>query len=307
MKGFTVNDVPDLSGKVYVVTGANAGIGFAASRILAARGGQVILACRSEEKARAAMARIAGENPGARLDFVELDQSDLGSVNRAAQALAGRERIDALVNNAGVMMPPLSRTAQGFELQFGVNHLGTFALTALMLPKLAEAPGARVVVTSSLAHRSGEALWHDPKAERGYSRLQRYYDSKLANALFFVELDRRLRAGGSPVRAIGCHPGIAATDLGRNFRPMNLMMPIVGKLLNSAEQGAWPTLQAATDPAAQGGDYYGPRGLREMSGASGPAFLTRLARDPGAGQWLWTRSVELTGIDPGLPSADQTK
>ncbi|RVQ65451.1 SDR family NAD(P)-dependent oxidoreductase [Croceicoccus ponticola] len=303
MPGFTAADVPDLTGKTFVVTGANTGLGFEAAKVIAARGGEIVMACRSEDKARAAMAKIAAETPGAVLDFVELDQADLESVRRAAQALKERGKIDVLINNAGVMMPPLSRTAQGYELQFGVNHLATFALTTLLLPKLEETPGARVVVTASIAHRNGEAIWSDPKAEQGYTRMQRYYDSKLANALFFLELDRRLRASGSGVAAIGCHPGIASTELGRNFGIARYVMPIAGKLLNSAQQGAWPTLQAATDPEAVGGGYYGPRGLREMSGPSGPAFLTRLARDPGAAQWLWTRSVELTGVDPGLPPA----
>ena len=304
MPGFTAADVPDQTGKVFVVTGANTGLGFEAAKVLAARGGVVVMACRNADKARAAMARIAAETPGARLDFVELDQADLDSVRRAADALKARGRIDVLINNAGVMMPPLSRTAQGFELQFGVNHLGTFALTSLLLPALEQTAGSRVVVTSSIAHKSGEALWSDPRAEQGYSRMQRYYDSKLANALFLVELDRRLRASGSGVSAVGCHPGIAATDLGRNFAIARLMIPLAGRLFNTAEQGAWPTLQAATDSEAESGDYYGPRGIREMAGESGPAFLTRLARDPGAGQWLWRRSVELSGIDPGLPAVD---
>lgn len=304
MPGFTAADVPDQTGKVFVVTGANTGLGFEAAKVLAARGGVVVMACRNADKASAAMARIAAETPGARLDFVELDQADLDNVRRAADALKARGRIDVLINNAGVMMPPLSRTAQGFELQFGVNHLGTFALTSLLLPALEQTAGSRVVVTSSIAHKSGEALWSDPRAEQGYSRMQRYYDSKLANALFLVELDRRLRASGSGVSAVGCHPGIAATDLGRNFAIARLMIPLAGRLFNTAEQGAWPTLQAATDPEAESGDYYGPRGIREMAGESGPAFLTRLARDPGAGQWLWRRSVELSGIDPGLPAVD---
>lgn len=304
MPGFTAQNVPDLAGKTFVVTGANTGLGFETARVLARQGGEVILACRSEERARAAMTRIFAESPSATLDFVALDQADIGAVRNTAAALAQRPKIDVLVNNAGVMMPPLSRTAQGYELQFGVNHLGTFALTSLLLPKLAEDGGGRVVVTSSIAHRSGEAVWSDPKADENYSRIQRYYDSKLANALFFVELDRRLRATGSSVSAIGCHPGIASTELGRNFGVAKLLMPVVGKVLNSAEQGAWPTLQAATDPEAEGGDYYGPRGLREWSGPSGKAWLTRLARDPGAAQWLWRRSIEMTGVDPELPPAD---
>ncbi len=304
MSGFAAENVPDQTGKVFVVTGANTGLGFETAKVLAAKGGEVVLACRDEGKARAAMDRIAQDTPGAKLGFVELDQADLDSVRKAAAELERRERIDVLVNNAGVMMPPLSHTAQGYELQFGVNHLGTFALTSLLLPKLELTAGSRVVVTSSIAHKSGEPLWSDPKAEKSYSRMQRYSDSKLANALFMVELDRRLRASGSGVAAIGCHPGIAATDLGRNFLLARFMIPLAGKLFNTAEEGAWPTLQAATDPDAESGDYYGPRGIREMAGDSGPAYLTRQARDPGAGQWLWKRSIDLTGIDPGLPAVD---
>lgn len=300
MPGFTAADVPDLSGRTYVVTGANTGLGFEAARVLAGRGGEVVLACRSEDKARAAMAKITEETPGAKLDFAELDLGDLEAVKRSAESLSQRENLDVLVNNAGVMIPPLSHTAQGFELQFGVNHLGTFALTSLLLPKLAKGKDPRVVVTSSIAHRSGQAVWSDPKAEEDYARGQRYSDSKLANALFFVELARRLSASGSPVISVGCHPGVASTELGRHVGIANLAMKFVGMVLNTAEQGAWPTLQAATGPEVANGDYYGPRGLREMSGPSGRAFLTRLARDPGAGEWLWKRSVELTGVDPEL-------
>jgi len=303
MTGFTAADVTDQSGRTFVVTGANTGIGFEIARVLASAGGEVVLACRSEDKGRAAIARIEAEVPGAALHFAELDQADLDSVRRAADNLSQRPRIDALINNAGVMIPPLTHTAQGFELQFGVNHLGTFALTSLLLPKLAETDGARVVVTSSLAHRSGEAVWSDPNAEQSYSRVQRYSDSKLANALFFKELDRRLRASGSSTMAIGCHPGIASSELSRHSRPVAMLMPAVKFLLNTAAQGAWPALQAATDPQVKGGDYCGPRGLREMRGPSGPAFLTRLARDTGASEFLWERSIELTGVDPGLPPA----
>lgn len=301
MPGFTAADVPDISGRTYVVTGANTGLGFEATRVLAARGAQVVLACRSEDKAREAMGRVTAETPGAKLDFVELDLADLDAVKRTADVLSQREDLDVLVNNAGVMIPPLSHTAQGYELQFGVNHLGTFALTSHLLPKLAQGKDPRVVVTSSIAHRSGQAAWGDPKAEESYLRVQRYSDSKLANALFFVELARRLEASGSPVISVGCHPGVASTDLGRHMGFASVAMKFVGMVFNTAEQGAVPTLQAATDPGAANGDYYGPRGLREMSGPSGPAFLTRLARDPGAAQWLWQRSVELTGVDPNLP------
>ena len=300
MSHFTAADVPSQSGKCFVVTGANTGIGLEAARVLAARGGRVLLACRSEDKARAAMARIAGETPGADLAFLPLDQADLSSVRRAAELAAQEPRIDVLINNAGVMFPPLPRTAQGIELQFAVNHLGTFALTGLLLPKLAETPGSRVVVTASLAHKRGNIDFDDLRAEKSYSRTQRYSDSKLANMLFFTELDRRLRKAGLPVSAIGCHPGVAATEVMRYSGPFRVFTPLIGLLLNTAEKGAWPALQAGCDPAATGGDYYGAQHMGEMRGASGKATRTQRSAREDLCQRLWQVSVELTGVDPGI-------
>jgi len=297
--GFTETDVPDQSGKCFVVTGANTGIGFEASRVLAARGARVILACRDKDKADEAVARIRQLTPGADLGFVPYDQGDLDSVRAAATLLERESRIDALINNAGVMTPPLTRTKQGFELQFGVNHLGSFALTSLLLPKLAQTRGARVVVTSSFAHRSANIDWDDLQAERTYDRTKRYAASKLANALFFVELDRRLRAAGSPVTAVGCHPGFAATDLGRYMGPLQFLNPLVRLVLNSAAKGAWPTLQAATGRVRPGG-YYGPIGFGGIRGVSGEAELAPTAHDPALARRLWDASVAATGIDPGL-------
>ena len=237
MSGFTEADVSDQSGKCFIVTGANTGVGFEAARVLAARGARVLLACRDKAKAEAAMARIGRSTPGADVAFLPLDQADLGSVRAAAERAAQEPRIDALINNAGVMRPPLTRTRQGFELQFGVNHLGCFALSALLLPALAKTAGARVVVTASIAHRRGRIAWDDLNAEKSYDRSQRYADSKLANMLFFFELDRRLRAAGSPVTAVGCHPGIAATDLGRHMGPLQVFFPLIGIALNTAGHG----------------------------------------------------------------------
>ncbi|MFE0758854.1 oxidoreductase [Inquilinus sp. NPDC058860] len=298
--GFTEADVPDQSGKCFIVTGANTGIGFEASRVLAARRARVLLACRDEAKAEAAMARIRQASPRADLAFLPLDQADLASVRAAAEAAAREPRIDVLVNNAGVMFPPLTRTKQGFELQFGVNHLGCFALTALLLPKLAETEG-RVVVTSSIAHRQAKLDWDDLNAEKGYDRYRRYAASKLANALFVFELDRRLRASGSPVTAVGCHPGVASTDLGRHMGALRILLSLARPFLNSAAMGAWPALQAATGLVTPGG-YYGPTGFREFRGASGEASRTAQARDPGLARRLWDVSIAMTGIDPDLPA-----
>ena len=249
------------------------------------------------------MAQIRRHTPAADLAHLPLDLADLDSVRAAADIAAGEPRIDVLVNNAGVMFPPLSRTRQGFELQFGVNHLGPFVLTSLLLPKLAETPGSRVVVTSSLAHQRGNLDWDDLNAERSYSRTQRYSDSKLANMLHFFELDRRLRAAGSPVTAIGCHPGVAATELMRHVGPFRVFTPLFGLLLNNADQGAWPALQAAADPSAEPGGYYGPQGMNGMKGPSGTAKRTQAAQDAGLALRLWDVSADMTGIDPGLAPA----
>jgi len=301
-KGFTEADVPNQSGKCFIVTGANAGVGFEASRVLAARGARVLLACREQVKAEAAIARIRRITPKADLAWLPLDLSDLDSIRAAAGMAAKEPRIDALINNAGVMNPPLMRTCQGFELQFGVNHLGTFALTSLLLPKLAKTPGSRVVVTSSISHLKGRIDWDDLNAEKSYSKGDRYGGSKLANALFFLELDRRLRAANSPITAVGCHPGVASTNLGRHMGAAQWAGPIVGLLLNSADKGAWPALQAATGQVKPGG-YYGPTGFGGIRGVSGEAKRAPHAQDPALAKRLWDVSIAMTGIDPGLSPA----
>lgn len=302
MTGFTARDVPDQQGKCIIVTGANTGIGFEVARLLASRRARVLLACRDEGKAQAAMAQIRAEVPGADLAFLPCDQADLASIRRAAEIAAQEPRIDVLLNNAGVMTPPLTRTAQGFELQLGVNHLGCFALTSLLLPKLAQTAGARVVVTASVAHTRAKIDWNDLNSENSYNAGQRYSDSKLANLLFIRELDRRLRAAHSPVTAVGCHPGIAGTDLARHMpAAVRLIWPVLGMVLNSAVQGAWPALQAATAPDIVPGGYYGPQQLRGTRGASGVAKRSAQAKDDALARRLWDVSVQMTGIDPGLP------
>ncbi len=303
MSGFTDADVTDQSGKCFIVTGANTGLGFEAAKVLAAKGARVLLACRSKDKAEAAMALIGRETSGADLAFLPMDQADMTSIRAAAELADKEPRLDVLLNNAGVMVPPLSRTAQGFELQFGVNHLGCFALTSLLLPKLAKTPGSRVVITASLAHNAGNLVWDDLNAEKHYNRNKRYSDSKLANLLFLLELDRRLRAAASPVMAVACHPGVAATELARHSGPFRVAMPLVGLLLNTAAKGAWPALQAACAPEVQPGDYFGPQGLAELRGASGKSRRSRMASNPDLARRLWDVSVKMTEIDPGLPPA----
>ena len=300
MTDFTDADVLDQSGKCFIVTGANTGIGFEAAKILARKGARVLLGCRDADKAAEAIRQIG---LGVDAAHLPLDLADLASVKRAAEIAVQEPRIDVLLNNAGVMFPPLTRTVQGFELQWGVNHLGTFALTTLLLPKLAETAGSRVVVTASLAHRRGIIQWVDLNAEKSYNRSARYSDSKLANMLHFAELDRRLRAAGSPVTAIGCHPGIAATELMRHAGPFRIFTPLMGLVLNTAARGAWPALQAACDPAAKPGGYYGPQGLGEARGQSGEAKRSAAAQDASLARRLWDVSVQMTGIDPGLAPA----
>lgn len=302
-KGFTAEDVPSQAGKCFLVTGANTGLGFEASKVLAARGARVLMACRSEDNARHAIERIRMAVPGANLSFVHLDQADIGSVHECAHKVIAEEpRLDVLVNNAGVMVPPLQRTAQGHELQFGVNHLAPFALTGLLLPKLAGTPGARVVITSSLAHQRGKIDWDDIDAHKSYNRSQRYSDSKLMNLLHMVELDRRLRAAGSPVSAMACHPGLARTSLDRHSAFFRVLFPLAGLIFNTAAQGAWPTLQAAVDPDAVPGEFYGPQRMGGASGPSGIAKRTAKSRDPELAGRLWKISEEMTGVTYPLPA-----
>src|SRR5438477_820370 len=301
-KGFTEANVPKQTGKTFIVTGANAGVGFEIARVLAARGARVLLGCREQTRAQDAIARIKRITPNADLAWLPLDLGDLDSVRAAAEIAAKEPRIDALINNAAVMNPPLMRTKQGFESQFGVNHLGVFALTSLLLPKLAETPGSRVVVTSSIAHLKGQIDWHDLNADKSYVKTDRYGGSKLANALFFYELDRRLRAAKSPVTAIGVHPGVANTSLGRHMGLIQCIGPIVGLLLNSADKGAWPALLGATGEVKPGG-YYGPTGLGGIRGVAGEAKRAPHAEDPALAKRLWDVSIAMTGIDPGLPAA----
>jgi NAD(P)-dependent dehydrogenase (short-subunit alcohol dehydrogenase family) len=272
-KGFTEADVPEQTGKSFIVTGANAGVGFEIARVLAARGARVLLGCREQARALEAIARIKRITPNADLVWLPLDLGDLDSVRAAAEIAAKEPRIDALINNAGVMNPPLTRTKQGFESQFGVNHLGVFALD-----------------------------WDDLNADKSYIKTDRYGASKLANALFFFELDRRLRAAKSPVTAIGVHPGIASTSLGRHMGLLQFAGPIVGLLLNSADKGAWPALLAATGKVKPGG-YYGPIGFGGVRGVAGEAKRAPHAEDPALAKRLWDVSIAMTGIDPGLPAA----
>lgn len=295
---FTASDVTDQSGKTIMVTGANTGLGYEAAKVLAACGARVLLACRSQDKANAAMQSILKESPGADLEFIPLDQSDFSSVRDCAERVKQEPKLDVLLNNAGIMIPPYEKTADGFESQFGVNHLGTFMLTCLLMDKVLETENSRIVVTSSLAHKGAEIFYSDINAEQGYKAMPWYKQSKFANILFMYELDRRLKARGSSTIAVGCHPGVATTELTR-FMPKWVMLfePVITALFNTPAQGAWPTLMAATWGQAKGGDYFGPTKRGEMAGPASYAKSTRDARDPEQAKKLWELSVELTGCD----------
>jgi NAD(P)-dependent dehydrogenase (short-subunit alcohol dehydrogenase family) len=300
-RGFTEKDVQDQTGRTFVVTGANTGLGFETARVLSAKGARVLIACRSQQKAEDAIARIEKLNGPVDVSHVPLDLGDLASVRRCAKKLQSEARIDVLVNNAGIMVPPYELTKDGFESQFGVNHLGPFALTGLLLDKLAETPSSRVVNTSSVAHNVGKIRFEDINAERGYKASARYGMSKLANLLFSYELQRRLDAAEIPILSVACHPGIASTELSR-YMPsiLNRATALVQPLLNTAAAGAWPTLCAATSEDVEGGDYYGPAKRFETAGPAVRVQSNRASRDTHVAERLWNLSIEMTGVDPGI-------
>ena len=296
---WTVADVPDQQGRTAVVTGANSGIGFEAAAVLAQRGAVTVLACRDTGKAERAAARLSATAPQAKVSVVRLDLASLDSVRAAAEQIrASHERLDLLINNAGLMMPPRGTTADGFELQFGTNHLGHFALTGLLLDRLLSVPGSRVVTVSSNGHRAGRINFADLQSERRYGRMSAYAQSKLANLMFTYELERRLRAAGAATIALAAHPGSAGTDLVRHFP--GVMQTVYsragGVFKQSAAMGALPTLRAATDPAARGGEYYGPGGFAQMTGYPVRVSSNGRSRDEQAQRRLWAESERLTGV-----------
>jgi NAD(P)-dependent dehydrogenase (short-subunit alcohol dehydrogenase family) len=297
---WTTEDIPDQSGRTAVVTGANTGLGFETAKALAAHGASVVLAVRSLDKGERAAAAIAAAAPDADLTVQRLDLSSLDSVREAAAELqAGHDRIDLLVNNAGVMYTPPGTTADGFELQFGTNHLGHFALTGLLLDRLLAAPGSRVVTVSSIGHRIRSRIdFDDVAAPRRYSRVAAYGRSKLANLLFTYELQRRLAEAGASTIAVAAHPGGSNTELARNSpRPLRVLNDAFGSLVTqSAAMGALPTLRAATDPSVVGGQYYGPGGFRELRGHPIVVASSRRSHETETQQRLWAVSEQLTGV-----------
>src|SRR5712671_6688979 len=292
---WTSGDVPGQQGRLAVVTGANTGLGFETARVLAARGASVVLAVRDIEKGKRAAARIGGTAPGANVMVQPLDLTSLDSIRAAAGELRARHpRIDLLVNNAGVMFTPRQTTRDGFELQFGTNHLGHFALTGLLLEQMLPVPGSRVVTVSSLAHRIRARIdFDDLQGERSYSRVAAYSQSKLANLMFTYELQRRLSGAGTTV-AVAAHPGLAATELAR-YTPA-ASAALARLISQKPAMGALPVLRAATDPGVLGGQYYGPGRLLGTRGYPEPARSSGQSRDTALQRRLWTASEELTGV-----------
>lgn len=304
MEQWTEADIPNLSGKTIIVTGGNSGIGYEASLQLAGKGARVVLACRDQGKANAAANAIRATHPNASVDVMSLDLASLASVRAFAEAFhAQHRRLDVLCNNAGVMALPYRKTADGFEMQLGTNHLGHFALTGQLLDLLRGSTGARVVNVSSGAHRAGKIRFDDLHWERGYRKWFAYGQSKLANLLFTYELQRRLAAANVPVISVACHPGYAATNLqkaGPRMQGSTLLEQLseLGNRLfaQSAGMGALPTLYAIAAEDVNGGDYIGPDGMGELHGHPRKVQSNGRSHDQDAARRLWDVSEQLTGV-----------
>lgn len=299
-KGWNAQNVPDQHARLAIVTGANGGLGFEAAKVLAGKGASVVLACRSKAKGEDACSRIRAEQPGAAVHAALLDVSDLESVCLfAKRALAEYASIDLLINNAGVMAIPQQRSKDGFEMQLATNHLGHFALTGLLLPRLLATPGSRIVAIASIAARSGAIDFGDLMGERGYKPWKAYNQSKLANLMFGLELQRRLTRAGAATTAAIAHPGVSTTNLLSTpgaWLSKQVLMTLTRSLFQPPDRGVLPILFAATAPQAQPGGYYGPDGFMEMKGAPAPAGVPKAARDENAARRLWEASEQLTGM-----------
>lgn len=297
---WTEQDIPDQTGRVVVISGANSGIGLAVAHALAQKGARVILACRSQQNGERARGEILTQSPLADVRVSLLDTADLQSVRAFAERTARDfERIDLLINNAGIMAVPQQRSKDGFELQLATNHLGHFALTGLLLPRLQATPGSRVVALSSIAARSGKIDFDDLMGQKKYDPWKAYNQSKLANLMFALELQRRLTRAGAPTIAVAAHPGASLTGLfatpGGSF-VKRFMSPMMRFMFQPAERGALPILYAATAPQASPGGYYGPAGFGEMKGPVGAAAVPRQALDVSVAERLWEVSEQLVGV-----------
>jgi NAD(P)-dependent dehydrogenase (short-subunit alcohol dehydrogenase family) len=303
MSNWTTNNIPELSGRVAIVTGANSGIGWDTAVALADKGASVIMASRNLEKGQAALERLKVEVPDADVELMHLDLASLESIRAFAEAFGAKyDRLDLLINNAGIMMVPYGLTEDGLELQFGTNHLGHFALTGLLMDTILATPGARIVNVSSSGHRFGEMDFDDLMFEggNGYSGRLAYGRSKLANLLFTYELQRRFEAIDADAEALAAHPGGSNTNLGNHLFQSWYMRPLASFMLNvvaqSSAMGALPTIRAAVDPSARGGQYYGPDGPREWRGYPVVVQSSTASHDRADARRLWEVSEELTDV-----------
>lgn len=291
---WTTDNIPDQAGRVAIITGANSGIGYETARALAKKGATVVMACRNQQKGEATAQQIRDEKPKGSAEVMHLDLGDLDSVRAFADEFKRQyDRLDLLINNAGIMHPPFGKTKQGFETQFGINHLGHFALTGLLLDLIMRTPQSRIVTVSSGAHRFGRIDFDNLNAEKGYRANAAYGQSKLANLLFTYELQRKLQAAGSDTIAVAAHPGWAATNLQQNSGVLNFLNPFFAQ---TPEMGALPTLRAATAPDVQSSDYYGPAKRMEMVGYPVKVQSNDRSHDTAVAAQLWTLSEEMTGV-----------
>ena len=301
---WTTDRIPDLSGKTFIITGANSGLGLETTRAVVAKGARVVMACRDSAKAEAARAQVAVGVAASSVSVMELDLASLESVRAFAEAvLSAHDRLDVLVNNAGVMAIPRRTTADGFEMQFGTNHLGHFALTGLLLRRLLGTPGSRIVNLSSNAHKFGKMNFDDLNWEKGYGKWRVYGQSKLSNLLFTYELARRAKDAGKDITVAASHPGYANTNLqfvGPQMEQSGLQERIVkwgnNWLSQSAAMGALPSLRAATDPGVASGDYFGPDRMFEQQGHPVKVDSTARSHDRDAQRRLWEYSAQATGV-----------
>ncbi len=297
---WTASEIPDLTGKTAIITGGNSGVGFETALELARHGATTIIACRSASRGEAAVTKIKDSAPSSQIRLMLLDLGDLASIDAFAESFTKEyETLDLLVNNAGIMATPYRTTKDGFESQFGTNHLGHFALTAKLMPAILSAPSARIVNVSSVGHRSGDIEFNTLLLDRSnYKRWRAYYRSKLANLLFTYEMHRRLdRAQIENLSSLAAHPGVARTNLAQGMGFVGtLLKPIAFLFVQSAQMGALPILRAATDPTAQSGQYYGPNKPRERSGFPIVVSSSPDSHNEENARQLWERSEELTGV-----------
>jgi NAD(P)-dependent dehydrogenase (short-subunit alcohol dehydrogenase family) len=296
---FDITKVPSQKGKFAIVTGANAGLGYETALALAELNATVIMACRNASKAEAAKQAILAKVPKADLVVMTLDLSSLKSVRAFAAAyLAKYDKLDLLINNAGIMIPPFSKTEDGFESQMGANYFGHFLLTGLLLDTLNKTPGARIVALSSIAHENGKIDFENLQSEKSYSRMVAYSQSKLACLMFAYELQRRLSKAGQKTIAVAAHPGVSNTELSRHVPRLlyYLVLPLAYFFTHKPRNGAMPQLMAALDSQVKGGEYYGPLGFRGMKGAPGKVESKPQAHDEAVAKKLWEVSEKLTGF-----------